>query len=310
MYLAFCLCCAWAARAGCADGFLGSGSHQIQGIEIYKGKPIFYSLPDFIQQHDLIPKTPRSSTKAARARGRVKMEARKEKQKITTVPLTGIRKIISERLVKSHLAAPHVTLTREIDASALKIFREKLLKQVEGIRISYTHLLVKACVEALREYPIVNSRLEGDQIKLLEQMNIGVAVATEAGLLVPVIRNADKMSLIEIAAESDKLISKANKGILTLSELTGGTFTVTNLGMFGIDAFTPIINPPESAILGVGRLIEKPIAVEGRIEVRPTMVLSLTFDHRVMDGALAAQFLRKLVQVLEKPDETNHFKAA
>lgn len=287
------------ARAGCADGFLGSGPHQMRAraARLNTQDPQIFFYEGF-------------GLGISEARGRVKMEARKEKLKITTVPLTGIRKIISERLVKSHLAAPHVTLTREIDASALKIFREKLLKQVEGIRISYTHLFVKACVETLREYPIVNSRIEGDQIKLLEQMNIGVAVATEAGLLVPVIRNADKMSLIEITAESDKLISKANKGILTLSELTGGTFTVTNLGMFGIDAFTPIINPPESAILGVGRLIEKPIAVEGRIEVRPTMVLSLTFDHRVMDGALAAQFLRKLVQVLEKPDETNHFKVA
>jgi pyruvate dehydrogenase E2 component (dihydrolipoamide acetyltransferase) len=237
------------------------------------------------------------------------MEASGEKPKFTILPFTGIRKIIAERLVKSHLSAPHVTLMREIDASALKVLREKLLKQIEDIRISYTHLLAKACVEALRDFPIVNSRFEADHIKLLNWVNLGVAVATDAGLIVPVIRDAEQMSLVELALTFEKLLSRANSGTLVISELTGGTFTLTNLGMFEIDAFTPIINPPESAILGVGRIIEKPLVVNGKVEIKPTMTLSLTFDHRVMDGAVAAKFLKNLAQILEKPEGKKYFEA-
>ena len=226
---------------------------------------------------------------------------------MTTIPLTGIRKIIAERLSKSHLTAPPVTLIRESNASNLKKHREELLKRITTVRISYTHLLIKACVEAIRDYPIINSRLEGDQIKILEQMNFGVAVANDAGLIVPVIREVGKMTLMEIASEFDRLLLKAQKGTLTIPELTGGTFTITNLGMFEIDAFTPIINPPESAILGVGRMIEKPVALNGKIEIAPLITLSLTFDHRVMDGAMAAKFLKSLTQIIENPEEKDYF---
>jgi pyruvate dehydrogenase E2 component (dihydrolipoamide acetyltransferase) len=227
----------------------------------------------------------------------------------TSIAFLGIRKIIAERLTKSHLTAPHVTLMREIDVTFMKRLRERLLTEVKSTRISYTDILVKATTEALKVYRIVNSRLEGDQIKLLDQINIGVAVAQESGLIVPVIRNLERKSLTEISTELVSLVAKANKGALTLNEVTGGTFTITNLGMFGIDAFTPIINPPESAILGAGRILEKPTVIEGRIEARSVMTLSLTFDHRVLDGAVAAQFLGRLAQILEKPEETNFFTA-
>jgi len=224
-----------------------------------------------------------------------------------SIPLAGVRKIIAERLTKSHLSAPHVTLMREIDATAMRGLREKLLVEVKSTRISYTDILVKATTEALKAYRILNSRLEGDRIRLLNEINIGVAVAHESGLIVPVIRNVERKSLVEISTELTSLVAKANKGDLTLNEVTGGTFTLTNLGMFGVDAFTPLINPPESAVLGVGRIVEKPLSFEGRIEMRAFVTLSLTFDHRVMDGAIAAQFLGKLTEILERPDQTNYF---
>ncbi len=227
----------------------------------------------------------------------------------TSIPFSGVRKIIAERLTKSHLSALHVTLVREMDATALKRLREKLLLEVKETRISYTDILLKATTEAIKEYPIVNSRLEGNEIRVLDQVNIGVAVALESGLIVPVVHNLERKSMIQASNELATLVSRANRGTLSLSEVTGGTFTLTNLGMFGVDAFTPIINPPETAVLGVGRIVEKPAVVEDRIEPRLMMTLSLTFDHRILDGATAALFLGRIVQILEKPEETDLFKA-
>ena len=220
------------------------------------------------------------------------------------IPLTAVRKTIAERLTKSHMAAPHVTLMREIDVTALRKSRERLFERSREVRISYTDMLVKACAETLRAYPLMNSSLEGDKIRIIEQINIGIAVAIQSGLIVPVVRNADRKSLTEIAMELRNLVTKAGKGDLTVSQVTGGTFTITNLGMYGVDNFTPIINPPETAILGVGRIIEKPMVINGKIKARSVMALSLTFDHRVVDGAVAAQFLAELAKILEKGDES------
>lgn len=231
-------------------------------------------------------------------------------QQPTTIPFTGIRKTTAKLLAKSHSETPHVTLIREFDATSLKKFREKLLEREREIRVSYTGIIVKACAEALKAYPVMHSRLEVDQIRLLEQINIGVAVALESGLIVPIIRNADQKSLKEICVELINVVSKAHKGELTLREVTGGTFTITNLGMYHVDAFTPIINPPQSAILGVGRIVEKPLAISGKVEIRSTMIFSLTHDHRIMDGAVAAQFLDNLIQILEKPEKTSYFTAS
>jgi len=177
-----------------------------------------------------------------------------------------------------------------------------MAKLRERIQVSYTAMLVKAVAKALAKHPIINSTLEKEQIRVFADINIGVAVATESGLIVPVIRNADRKSLEEIASMLKELAEKAKQSKLAKEELTGGTFTITNLGMFGVDVFTPIINPPETAILGVGRVVEKPVVVEGQIVVRPVMQLSLTFDHRVVDGAPAAQFLQEVKQNLESSD--------
>ena len=163
-------------------------------------------------------------------------------------------------------------------------------------------MVTKATAKALVEHPIINSTLDGAQIKVFHDINLGVAVATEKGLIVPVIPNTDRKTLVEIASRLKELADKARQGKLTKDELTGGTFTITNLGMYGVDTFTPIINPPETAILGVGRLTEKPVVENKNIVIKPTMNLSLSFDHRVVDGAPAAQFLRKIRQFLENPE--------
>jgi pyruvate dehydrogenase E2 component (dihydrolipoamide acetyltransferase) len=207
------------------------------------------------------------------------------------VPMVGIRKTTAERLSFSARTAPHSTVVMEVDMSnAARIHRET--------QLSYTEMLVKAVALALREHRIVNASLDGEQIKIFEDVNVGVAVASERGLVVPVIRNADNRSLSEIASVLQTLVGKARQGELTKDDVSGGTFTVTNLGMFGVDVFIPIINPPETAILGVGRVVEKPIAVDGQVTVRPMMQLSLAYDHRIVDGAPAAQFLQTIKKIL------------
>jgi len=154
---------------------------------------------------------------------------------------------------------------------------------------------------ALREHPMVNSILEGDQIRLMDEVNIGLAVAVEEGLIVPVIREVDKKSIFEIAALRRELVEKARQGKLLTRETTGGTFTISNLGMFGVDTFAPVINPPESAILGIGRIVKKPVVVNDQITIRSVMTLTLVFDHRVIDGAQAARFLQSINKILGNP---------
>jgi pyruvate dehydrogenase E2 component (dihydrolipoamide acetyltransferase) len=167
-------------------------------------------------------------------------------------------------------------------------------------QISYTELLVKAVAEALKKHPLLNSTLvEDEKIKAYADINIGVAVATEQGLVVPVIHYADKKTLEEIAAKLRDLAEKAKEGKLAKEDLSGGTFTITNLGMYGVDLFMPIINPPEAAILAVGQIVNKPAAEGKEIVIKPIMTLSLAYDHRIVDGAPAAQFLEEIKKTLE-----------
>lgn len=223
-----------------------------------------------------------------------------EEKKVTpkireVIPLTGIRKTAAERVSLSARTAPHTTLNMEVGMS-------KAAKLRKEVQVSYTDMVAKAVAKALIEHPIMNSTLEDEQIKVFHDINVGVAVATEKGLIVPVIHNTDRKSLEEIASKLKELAEKARQGKLTKDELTGGTFTITNLGMYGVDTFTPIINPPETAILGVGRLTEKPVVENKKIVIKPLMNLSLSFDHRVVDGAPAAQFLQKIKKILENPE--------
>jgi pyruvate dehydrogenase E2 component (dihydrolipoamide acetyltransferase) len=208
------------------------------------------------------------------------------------IALTGIRKTAAERVSLSARRAPHSTITMNVDMSNAAKLREKS-------KVSYTDILVRAVAKALAEHLIMNSTLEKDQIRIFEDVNVGIAVATEKGLVVPVVRNADKKELKEISSALKEIVGKAREGKLTREDMSGGTFTITNLGMFGVDVFTPIINPPETAILGVGRVVEKPVVVGKEIVTKPMMHLSLSFDHRVVDGVPAAQFLQKVKSILE-----------
>jgi pyruvate/2-oxoglutarate dehydrogenase complex dihydrolipoamide acyltransferase (E2) component len=226
-----------------------------------------------------------------------------------TQPMTGLRGIIAERMLASAQSTARVTLMSEVDATAFVEVRTQFkdtVTQAWGFAPGYNDLLGMMVARALREFPYMNARLNGDTIEQLARVNLGLAVDTERGLLVPVIRDADQKGLREFGTEFRTLVERARQGKSLPDDLSGGTFTLTNLGMYGVDAFTPIINLPETAILGVGRIVPKPV-VRGsdpsayEIVVRQMMVLSLTFDHRLVDGAPAARFLQRICQLVENP---------
>ena len=220
------------------------------------------------------------------------------------IPLSGVRAVIAERMSTSAHTTAAVTLTTEVDATEVLRLRKVLndrLESSEGLRVAYTDILVTVVAKALRDLPYMNVRLVGEEIQTLSSVHVGVAVDTERGLLVPVVRDADRKGIWEIASEFAALAERARSGKSLPDDLAGGTFTITNLGMYGIDAFTPIINPPECAILGVGRLRESAAVHEGILCARPMMALSLTFDHRLVDGAPAARFLQRISQMIEAP---------
>ena len=224
-------------------------------------------------------------------------------QPAEVIAMDGIRGIIAERMTLSLQTNASVTLHTEVDATGLIELRGMLNDKLQAreVSITYTDLLVKVVANALREHPRLNATLTDEGIHLLPEINIGVAVALEDGLVVPVVRDADKERLSEISTQVKDFAERARGNQLTPGELQGGTFTITNLGNFGIDAFTPIINPPESAILGVGRILKKPVVHEDEIVVRSMLMLSLTFDHRVVDGAPAAQFLQTVSGYIQDP---------
>jgi len=219
-------------------------------------------------------------------------------------PLEGVRAVIAEHMAVSAHTTAAVTLTTVVDATEFVALRNKLKEALAdelGFSVSYNDLLAFIVARCLREFPYMNVRLEEEGIRHLQEVNIGIAVDSERGLLVPVIRNVDKMGIKEIAQASRDLIIRAREGRALPDELSGGTFTITNLGMFGIDMFTPIINLPECAILGVGRIRPEPTVKDGEIVVRQRMWLSLTFDHRLVDGAPAARFLQGIARYIETP---------
>ncbi len=231
------------------------------------------------------------------------LEAPAPQQATEVIPLSGIREIIAERMTMSVQTNASVTLHTEVDATAFVELREMLNAKLQAreVSLTYTDLLVKVVSNALQEHPRLNATLTEDGIHLLGEINIGVAVALEDGLVVPVMRNADKARLSDISVQVKSFAERARSNQLTPGELQGGTFTITNLGNFGIDAFTPIINPPECAILGVGRILKKPVVHNDEIVIRRMLTLSLTFDHRVVDGAPAAQFLQTVAGYIQDP---------
>jgi len=211
-----------------------------------------------------------------------------------------MRKTIARRLGESKFSAPHFYLTIEINMGKA-IESRKRINEIAPSKVSFNTIIVKACAAALRQHPAINSSWLGDRIRQNHNVNIGVAVAVADGLLVPVIRNTDMKSLTQIDAEVRELAGKAKEKKLQPNEMQGNTFTVSNLGMFGIDEFTAIINPPDACILAVGGIVQKPIVVDGELAVGNIMKVTLSCDHRVVDGATGAKFLQTLQGILEDP---------
>ena len=221
------------------------------------------------------------------------------------VPLAGMRRTIAERMTASYREAPHITFTVRVDMSGFERVRAQFNARAEAAgvpRASVTALIVKAVAWALKRHPYLNSTLRGEEIHLLPEVNVGVAVALEEGLIVPVVREADRKGVAEITAGVHDLTVRAREGQLGPADVAGGTFTVSNLGPFGIEQFTAIINPPQAAILAVGATQPEPVVdEEGQVVVRPVMRMTLSADHRVVDGAIAARFLADLREALEAP---------
>jgi len=227
-----------------------------------------------------------------------------EARELERIKLKGLRKAVADKMLQSARSIPHVTLTTDVDMSKAIEVRKALLPTIEaqtGYRVSYTEIIMKATASALKNHPRMNASLIDNEIIMNQAINLGLAVAVEDGLIVPSVSNVDKAGLAELTTISKELGAKARNNKLTPDEMKGSTFTISNLGLYAIDGFTPIINAPETAILGVGRIVEKPVVIDHVVEVRPMMVLSLSFDHRAIDGAPAAAFLTELKERLENP---------
>lgn len=226
---------------------------------------------------------------------------------IDHVPLKGIRKATARHMVESVKHIPHVTTMDEVDVTELVKLREqkKIEAQEKGIKLTYLPFIMKACVDAFKEFPLMNSTLdeENEDIIIKKYFNIGFAVDVDGeGLVVPVIKGVNMKDILDIAKEIQELADKARARTLDLNDMRGGTFSITNYGSIGGTFATPIINYPESAILGLGRIYEKPLVVEGKIEIRKVLPLSLVFDHRIADGAYAQRFLNSVISHLQEPE--------
>jgi pyruvate dehydrogenase E2 component (dihydrolipoamide acetyltransferase) len=224
----------------------------------------------------------------------------------SSLPLSAMRRVVARRLVESMRSTPHFYLTIRVDAEQLVGFRAELNRQLQArgddLKVSVNDLVVKACAVLLGANPELNVSWGGDRLLVHRRVHVGIAVAVEGGLVVPVVRDADQKRLTQVAREARELIGRARAGGLAAEELAGGTFTVSNLGMFGVDQFTAVINPPEAAILAVGAVQAEPVATAaGGVEVHQVLRLTLSIDHRALDGATGAGFLQQLKQALEHP---------
>lgn len=226
-------------------------------------------------------------------------------EEVRAQPLSTMRKTIARRLQQSMQTAPHFYVTVSIETNKLGEVRASINEYAaalaEPIKVSYNDLIVKAVALALAHMPEVNVSFDGEQLLFKSHINVGFAVALESGLIVPVVRDADRRGVLDIARESRRLAEAARTGKLKPEEFSGGTFTVSNLGMFDVEEFTAVINPPESAILAVGSIVPMPVVREGQVVVRDIMKVTLSVDHRALDGAIAARFLQELKRLLEQP---------
>ena len=221
------------------------------------------------------------------------------------IPITGVRKVIADHMVKSAFTIPHVTTFDECDMSKLIAWRKEYVDKIEkmhGVRVTYLPFMVKAIIFAAREFPWMNATYEKDVLHVKKYFNVGMAVARQNSLIVPVVKHCEQKSILQIAKEMRDLADRANADKLTVGEITGGTFSITNAGLLGALGSTPIIAHPQVAILGVHKIVERPVVWDGQIVIRPILNFGLSFDHRVVDGAYAVQFLRRTIEYLEDPD--------
>ncbi|GAA1803368.1 dihydrolipoamide acetyltransferase family protein [Actinomadura chokoriensis] len=227
--------------------------------------------------------------------------ARAEDPDVEAVPLNRFQKVAAKRLTESKRDAPHFYLNRTVDAEPLLAFRKTLNEALAPAKVSVNDLIVKAVATGLREHPAVNVSYAEENLLFHKRINVGIAVAVEDGLIVPVVKDADRKSVSQIGAETRELAGKAREGKLSLNEMSGGTFSVSNLGMFGVDSFSAVINPPEAAILAVGAVRDEPVVRDGEVVPGKRMAVTLSVDHRATDGATAARFLDRLADLLENP---------
>jgi 2-oxoglutarate dehydrogenase E2 component (dihydrolipoamide succinyltransferase) len=221
-----------------------------------------------------------------------------------TENMSMLRKKLAQRLVAVKNETAMLTTFNEVDMSAIMEIRKKYkdkFKDIHGVGLGFMSFFTKAVCEALREFPAVNAMIDGDKIVFHDYCDVGIAVSAPKGLMVPVIRNAESLSLAQIESEVITLATKARDGKLTMEQMTGGTFTITNGGVFGSMLSTPIINPPQSAILGLHNIVERPMAVNGKVEIKPIMYVALSYDHRIIDGKESVSFLVKVKGMLEDP---------
>jgi pyruvate dehydrogenase E2 component (dihydrolipoamide acetyltransferase) len=222
----------------------------------------------------------------------------------TSISLTGMRKTIADNMYASLQSTAQVTVFTEVDVTEMVRFRDLVQeehKKDDTVKVSFNDIVILATSRALKRFPMMNSALIGDEILLHDAVNIGIAVSLHEGLIVPVLRDADRKGLLQIARESRELAQKAREGTLAVDDVTGGTFTISNVSMLEVDGFTPILRSPETGILGVGRVKEKPVVYDGEIAIHSMMFLSLTFDHRVLDGTPAMTFLETVARYLQHP---------
>lgn len=223
----------------------------------------------------------------------------------SSTPLSGIRKVIAERLTYSKQTIPHIIPTSVMDVTALVALRDKIKDRVKAVydtSITYTDFITRACAIVLAEQPVINASLQDNNHIIYEDVNVGIAVSIESGLIVPTIYGADKLSLFDIARKRVELVDKAKTSKLKMEEISNGTFTISNLGMFGVRNFTAIINPPQGAILMIGEIYKAPAVIDDKIEIRQQMEISLAVDHRIIDGADAARYLMRLKEIIENPE--------
>jgi len=254
------------------------------------------------------PSSPAAAVAAPKQTQEVAQEAAQEGDRVERrVPMTRMRARIAERLLEVTQTTASLTTFNEVDMSALmglrKQYQDEFTKTHNGTRLGFMGFFVRASVEALKRFPLVNSSIDGNDVVYHGFQDIGVAVSTDRGLVVPVLRNAENMSIAAVENSIGEYATKARDGKLTIEEMTGGTFTITNGGVYGSLLSTPIINPPQTAILGMHTIQQRPVAINGQVEIRPMMNLALSYDHRIIDGKEAVKFLVAIKQLIEDPSK-------